>query len=283
VDLTVPVVYVGFPDNKTMANTLPEKIALRVKAHGFTIIRHRLSLFFLPLEFDVNAMTENRMRESNKSSFAFPSRQFLTELGYLLSNDMEILNMSPDTLSFRFDELSEKRIKVKPVLSIKLKKQFQISGPIQITPDSVTVSGPRMVIDTIRYAFTETIKFQNLDQPVQTTTNLQTINHCFFEPRQVELKFPVEEFTEAQQMVQVNTSKLPSGMSVKLFPSKVKLTFQVSLGRFAEIKPEDFKLIVSYDDIRDGKQRLKIKADSVPEYLYSLKINPEELEYLIEK
>lgn len=283
VNITAPVAYVDFPDNKTIANSLPEKIVLKVKAHGFTILRHRMSLFFMPLEFDVNAMTDNRMKESHNSNFAFPSRQFLTELSYLFSNDMEILNMNPDTLYFRFDKLGEKRVKVRPVLNIRLKKQFQISGDMQCMPDSVTVSGPQSVIDTLRFAVTENLSFQNTDQPVHAKARIQSRKEIFYEPKLVDLKIPVEEYTEAQQVVPVLTSGLPPDVSVKLFPPKVKVSFQVSLSRFSEIKPEDFKLSVSYNDIREGKSRLKINTEAAPAYLYSLKTIPEELEYLIEK
>jgi len=236
----------------------------------------------MPLEFDVNGMTDNRMRESHKSNFAFPSRQFLTELTYMFSNDMEILSMNPDTLYFRFDKMGENSVKVRPDLNIKLKKQFQISGEILSNPDSVTASGPQSVIDTLKYATTENLIFQNTDQPIQKKARIQTRKEIYFEPKLVELKIPVEEYTEAQLLVSVSTSGLPTDISVKLFPAKVKVSFLVSLSRFSEIKPEDFKLSVSYNDIKEGKSRLKITTEAAPAYLYSLKTNPEELEYLIE-
>ena len=48
------------------------------------------------------------------------------------------------------------------------------------------------------------------------------------------------------------------------------------------MKPEDFKLTVSYTNIIEGKLRLKIAVQSTPSYIYDLKITPEELVYLIE-
>ena len=74
----------------------------------------------------------------------------------------------------------------------------------------------------------------------------------------------------------------PSELNVKLFPAKVKVTFLVGLSRFQEMHSEDFKFSVSYSEIKDGKQRLKINTESIPAYLYDLKISPEEIEYLIQ-
>jgi len=282
VDMVVPVSYYNFPDNKTLSNKPPEQFNLKVKAHGFTILRHRLSLFFLPMEFNVNDLTNNSMVDSHKGNYAFPARQFLTEISYLLSNDMEILSMTPDTLSFKFDQTGQKRIKVKPRLIVNLKKQYQISGNIQSTPDSVTVYGPQQAIDTLQFARTEALQFDDADEPVKEKALINKIKDIYFEPRQIELSFPVEEYTEAQQSVPVLINGQPDNLNVKLFPPKVKVTFQVGLSRFSEIKPEDFKLTVSYNDIIEGKLRLKIAVESTPSYIYDLKVTPEELEYLIE-
>lgn len=283
VTLTAPVTYINFPDNKTLANTPPDKFELKIKAHGFTILRHRLSFLFLPLEFNVNEMTNNRMKESRRNSYAFPSRQFLSELSYLMSNEMEVLSMSPDTLFFKYDQMGQKRVKIKPQLKVNLKKQYQISGETKSTPDSVTVNGPQSIIDTIRFAFTDPIRGNGVDQTIQADVKVNQLKEIYFDPKVVEVTIPVEEYTESQQVVPVAMNDQPDDITIKLFPAKVKISFQVGLSRFSEIKPEDFKLSVSYNDIRAGRQRLKIAVESMPAYLNSIKLSPDELEYLIEK
>jgi hypothetical protein len=282
VDMVVPVSYINLPNNKTLANQLPDQFDLKIKAHGFTILRHRLIFLFMPLEFNVNDMTDNRMMEKRKSSFAFPTRQFLAELSYQLSNELEIMSMNPDTLYFNFDQMRQKRVKVKPVVIVNLKKQYQISGEIKASPDSVLVNGSKLVLDTLHFVLTELQKFNSVDKPIQTEALLQKIKETFFEPQVVAVKIPVEEYTEAQLSIPVLLTNQPSGVNIKLFPAKVKVAFQVGLSRFKEIHPEDFKLSVSFSDIREGKQRLKITSEATPDYLYDLKITPEEIEYLIE-
>jgi hypothetical protein len=282
VDILAPVSYVNFPNNKTLANQPPDQFELTIRAHGFTILRHKLSFLFMPLEFNVNELTNNRMTDNRKSNFTFPSKFFLSELSYQLSNDIEILSMNPDTLFFRFDKLGHKHIKVKPVVQINLKKQYQISGNIKTNPDSVTVSGPQVIIDTIKFAYTEINPFKNADQNIQTEAIIRPVRELFFEPQQVNMEIPVEEYTEAEQLVPVLIVNQPENVNVKLFPSKVKVSYLVGLSRFSEIHAEDFKLSVSYNDIKDGNQRLKIVSESAPPFLYGIKILPEELEYLIE-
>ncbi len=282
VDIFAPVKYVNLPANKTLASDLPEQVELTVKAHGFTILRRKISFLISPLEFNVNELTNNRMIDNRRSNFIFPTRQFLTELSYELSNDLEILSMSPDTMYFNFDKMSQKKVKVKPIVRIDLKKQYQISGDIVSIPDSVIVSGPKSILDSLYFVSTENKQFLSVKEPIKAEVNIKPVKELFFEPQAVKMVIPVEEYTEAQQSVPVVFENLPENLKIKLFPSKVKASFQVGLSRFSGIHPEDFKLVVDYSDILKGKQQLKITVKSNPAFIYDLKITPEEIEYLIE-
>jgi YbbR domain-containing protein len=281
-DIVVPVSYVNFPNNKTIASKPADQFEMKIRAHGFTILRNKLSFLFMPLEFNVNDLTKDRMQISKKSSFAFPSRQFYTELSYQLSNELDILSISPDTLYFKFDQMGTKRVKVRPVVKLNLKKQFQISGNIETKPDSVTVNGAQSTIDTLQFVYTEALRGNNVDQTTTKDVRIHPLKEVYFDRKSIEITVPVEEYTEAQQTVQVGVPDKPAARNIKLFPAKVSISYQIGLSRFTQIHPEDFKLTVSYKDILEGKQRLKISADITPAYIYSLKIMPEELEYLIE-
>jgi len=282
VKIVAPVEYVNFPNNKTLASNLPEKFEMTIRSHGFTILRRKLIFLLGPLSFNVNEMTNNRMMENKKTSFAFPTRQFLTEMSYQLSNDIEILSMTPDTLFFRFGQMSQKQVKVKPLVNINLKKQFQISGKVTTEPNTVVVNGPQSTLDTLQFVFTKAKEFNAVDKSIQVKADLSPVKELFFDPQSVELVVPVEEYTEAQQSIPVMLTDAPANVKVKLFPARVKVSFLVGLSRFSDIHPEDFKLAVSYSDIGGGKQRLRIKIVSAPAFLYDVKITPEEIEYLIE-
>lgn len=282
--MLVPVTYTNMPNNKILANKLPEKLELTIKAHGFHILKHKIAYLFYPLEFNVKEMTDNRMKISKRTNFMYPSRQFLTELSNQLSNEneMEILKIKPDTLFFKFDKMGQKWVKVKPMVTVDLEKQFQISGEITTSPDSILANGPQSVLDTLNEITTNLKRFNSVANPVKESVSLPKINEVFLDTSNVTVNIPVEEYTEEQLSIPVKLKDQPSDVIVKLFPEKVKLTFQVGLSRFHDIDPEDFKLSVSYKDIQEGKQRLKVNVELFPSYLYDLKVTPEEIEYLIQ-
>lgn len=282
--MLVPVTYTNMPNNKILANKLPDKFELTIKAHGFHILKHKIAYLFYPLEFNVKEMTDNRMNISKRTNFIYPARQFITELSSQLSNEneMEILKMKPDTLTFKFDKLGQKWVKVKPLVTVDLEKQYQISGEITTSPDSILANGPQSVLDTLEVVTTNLKRFNAVAQPVKESVSLPKINEVILDTTNVTVNIPVEEYTEEQLSIPVKLKDQPSDVIVKLFPEKVKLTFQVGLSRFHDIDPEDFKLSVSYKDIQQGKQRLKVNVELFPSYLYDLKVTPEEIEYLIQ-
>lgn len=282
VKMTVPVSYINLPNNKTLENQLPGKFDLTIKSHGFNILRHQVSFLFVPFEFNVNEITNGRMMESRTNSYAFPTRQFLGDLSNQFSSEMDVVGMSPDTLYFKFGKMRQKLVKVKPMVQVNLEKQYQISGPIKTFPDSVLVSGPQSIINTIDYVMTDSEKFDAVDQPISAEVELEKIKEVFMDVQRVVVNIPVEEYTEAQFTVSVAVKDPSPNVNIKLFPQTVKVTFQVGLTSFPKIHPEDFKLFVTYSDISEGKQRLKVTAESIPENLYDLKITPEEIEYLIQ-
>lgn len=284
VKMMVPVTYTQLPNNKILANQLPGKFELTIRAHGFHILKHKISFLFSPLEFNVREMTNNRMTISRRSNFSYPSRQFLTELSNHLSNEneMEILNMNPDTLNFKYDKMGQKWVKVKPMVTVDLEKQYQISGEITTSPDSVLANGPQSVLDTLVLITTNLERFSSVAQPVKAQVTLPMINEVFLDTSSVMVNIPVEEYTEAQLSVPVILKDKSEDVTVKLFPEKVKVSFLVGLSRFPDLSPEDFRLTVSFKDISEGRQKLKVTAESTPAYLYDLKIIPEEIEYLIQ-
>lgn len=282
--MIVPVTYINLPDNKILANQLPAKFELTIRAHGFNILKHKITFLFSPLEFNVREMTSNRMTISKRSNFSYPSRQFLSELSNQLSNEneMEILNMNPDTLNFKYDKMGQKWVKVKPMVTVDLEKQYQISGEITTSPDSILANGPQSVLDTLELITTNLERFSSVAKPVKAEVTLPKINEVFLDTTKVIVNIPVEEYTEAQLSVPVILKDQSEDVTVKLFPERVKVTFLVGLSRFPDLNPEDFKLSVSYTDISAGKQKLKVTAESTPAYLYDLEIMPEEIEYLIQ-
>ncbi|HYQ59128.1 MAG TPA: hypothetical protein VEP89_17420, partial [Draconibacterium sp.] len=57
--ISYPVRYVSPPDHQFLANKPPEKLDLKVDAHGFTLLRHKLSFAYSPIILNLTNITRN--------------------------------------------------------------------------------------------------------------------------------------------------------------------------------------------------------------------------------
>lgn len=283
VDLAFPVRYTNMPANKVLANTPPSQFVLKVNSYGFTILRHKLSMAFSPIVFNVNEFTGGRLESSPNTKFSMATRRFINRLSGQVSNELQIIEIQPDTLYFEFDRLVKRKVKVKPAVSYSFKKQFYPSGLVSSEPDSVLVAGPESILDTLRFVETSVQSFTELDKTVQQAFNLKEYTKLDFQPKRVTVTIPVEEFTQKQLMVPVRVSDVPPGVAVKLFPERVKLSFLVGLSHFNQISEGQFVLTVPYADIEAKKPMLPVSVLSQPQHILSVSVSPEQVEYLIEK
>ena len=283
VDLIFPVRYTNLPQNKVLANNPPDQFVLKVNSYGFTILRHKLSMAFSPLIFNVNEFTGGRMETSPNSKFSIATRQFIKRFSGQVSNELEIVEIQPDTLYFEFDRIVQKKVKVKTAITYTLKRQFYPSGEITTEPDSVLVSGPESIMDTLACIRTKFQTYKDLDKDIQRNVQLEQYDKLILDTKRVVLKIPMEEFTQKQLMVPIHVTGVPDNVSVKLFPDKVKVNFMVGLSHFNEITDKEFELAVTYSDIENKKQMLDVTVRSQPQHVLSVSINPARVEYLIEK
>ncbi len=283
VELTFPVKYTNLPTNKVLANEPPDRFVLKVNAYGFTILRHKLSMAFSPLVFNVNEFTGAKMEKSSSSSFAIASKQFINPLSQQVSNELKIIEIQPDTLYFKFDRIVQRKVKVKPNVSYELKQQHYLNDDITTKPDSVLVSGPESILDTIQFVSTKKQHYKELDQTVQRNVALAEYNKLDCAPKRVVLNIPVEEFTEKQVIVPLSISGKPDSLHINLFPDKVRVNFLTSLTQFSEISPNDFRITVDYNQILEKAEMLPITVEMQPPHILSVSVTPKKVEYLIEK
>ena len=283
VDLTFPVKYTNLPKNKVLANKPPDYFTLTANSFGFTILRHKLSMAFTPLVFNVNEFTSGKMEQSEKSKYAIPTSQFINRLSSQVSSELKITDIQPDTLNFIFDRIVKQKIKVRPNISVGFSKQHFLSQKISTVPDSVLVSGPKSVLDTLKFINTTYQKYKDLDQTVQRNVPLADQENLTYDPKRIVLKIPVEEYTEKYLQVPISIDDLPDSVHVNLFPEKARVSFMIPLSRFKEIKPYNFKISVSYKDIQNKKDLLDLEIKTQPQNLRAVSFSPGQVEYLIEK
>jgi hypothetical protein len=278
--LSYNVKYVNPPENLFLANNPPSKLDIMVEAHGFTLLRHKLAFSFSPILLDLNEFSPNI--DSIQNSVQVTSETLIRRIDNQVSKEISISEVSPRTILLRFDNLETKRVPVNPLVNLNFKPQFNLSGAVTIRPDTIEISGPAGVLDTINILHTVPVTFNDLETSVEQLIRVQHPVRTELSPDRIILSVPVEKFTEKRITLPVQIINMPEDGHVKLFPPQVTISFMVGLSSYESISPADFTATVDYSQVSGERETLEVQVESKPMFIQMVKVSPASVEYLIE-
>ena len=109
------------------------------------------------------------------------------------------------------------------------------TGPTLIQPDSVIISGPRVLVDTIESVYTEVYSQDRIKEGFSEELRLQAIHKIEFNSVEVWLQVPVEKFTTARISLPIEVINLPDSLVLRTFPGKVEISCQVGLSDYESL------------------------------------------------
>lgn len=279
-----PVNYKNFPESKVLTGDLPNHLTLNVNANGFTLLRFRLSSYYIPISFSVNSFKMNHLPGADSSSFYLETRLAREHITSQLSSEFTISRITPDTLIFRFSDAREKLVPVVPGFRYTLDKQLILKNQISIEPDSILISGPDFIIDTLPSVLTQDVDFGTISKSRFETTGLQEIKYLYFKDTEVKVGFETEQFTEKTVQVPVEIINLPKNIGMQAFPRYVQLTCQVGLSNYEKLDGPMFRAHVDYNEIlTEQSDKLTVSITRQPVFIQAVRFTPKTVEYIIEK
>lgn len=279
--ISYPVKYVNLPQGKHLVTDLPSTLSLEVKAKGFALLGHRISTSFLPITFNVNTYSNHLLEKEEVFEYTLNTNEIKDKISSQLNTEIKLLDITPATIEFKFAQSVEKMVAIRPVVSYTLKRQY-ILNQITATPDSVLVSGPSTVIDTLQYVSTKQIRLKELGKSVSKEVELLPLRGCTVDDITVKLELEVEQFTETKKTVKLQARHVPESLYLRLFPDNINITYDVGLSNYEKVSNQDFEFYVDYDQTKSSAF-LDVKVGKVPAYIKNLVYSPQKVEYIIER
>jgi hypothetical protein len=280
--LTYPVEYVDLPRNNFITNNPPEKFNLKITTQGFTIVKYKLIMSFNPLVIPVSEIL-TMSAPSSTGSFVMATRNISDVVSRQLSMDVVLNEITPGVLSLAFDSMAVKHVPVASRAEFAFKPRYGLARQLTFEPSYVSVTGPRELVEDVDTLFTVPGTFTNVDADFRKRMALILPRNLYVEPDKVMLIAEVDEFTERTITLPVWIHNQPDSGRIRLFPREVEVSFKIGLSAYTRIKPEDFSLYVSWEDIDEKVSQLKVKVSKAPPVVNNLKIKPEYVEFLIER
>lgn len=279
--ISYPVKYVNLPQGKHLISDLPSTLSLEVRAKGFALLGHRISTSFLPITFNVNTYSNHLLEKDEVFEYTLNTNEIKDKIGNQLNTEIKLLDITPATIEFKFAQSVEKKVAVRPVVNYTLKRQY-ILNQITATPDSVLVSGPATIIDTLRYISTKSLRLKDLDKSVTKEVELTPLRGCTVDDATVKLDLQVEQFTETKKTIRLQARHVPGSFYLRLFPDNINITYDVGLSNYEKITNQDFEFYVDYDQTQSSSY-LNVKVGKTPAFIKNLVFSPQKVEYIIER
>ena len=279
-----PVRYINFPESRALVNELPDHLDLNVTGPGYSIVQTKMGGRREHLTIDLDEASIRVIEDRERLRFYILSFSLREELSTQIRSEFEISSISPDTIYFELDRIRRKVVPVIPDVKVITQRQYFVHGAITTDPDSVEVSGPRSIVDTVNAIYTRPFTFEQLKEDGYKTLGLKTIPKVGFSERRVDVNVPVAQYTEAVRSLPITLLNIPDSARVRLFPDEVSVTCIVALSDYNSFIDAPIEAVVDLKslDIRTTT-RLQVNIRNIPSFVSQLRLNPQSVEYMIEK
>ena len=217
ISVAIPVVLGELTADKSLTQSIPDRIDATITGPGWKLMGFQNNLPVLVLDVmqeQVDVLA--RLRE-------------LTDA----ADGITVVRAQPFFLNVRLDETVMRRVPVIHQLDIRYRNRYDQVGEVRLTPDSITVTGARSVLDTIRSWTTVSREITNvrdsleLTLPVTPPPSYVQVSHAA-----VRVEVGVTEFTEGEVRIPIRTRGNPRGQEVVFSPATLTVRYDVPIDEY---------------------------------------------------
>ncbi len=280
--ISVPVRYVNMPKDQLLLEKLPTEVQLELSGIGYQLLAYTLQPQKGEITLDGMLMG---MSPNKKNGEAFLATHHAIQFFNRQHTDVVALKILPDTIHFTFFKRGFRKVPAHLNRYITFEKQFGFGDSIRLSPDSVSITGPAELIDSILVVETEPLILSNLSRSGEYLVSIKSPSpELAYAPSKISVALSVEKFTESILEIPVQIEHLLSKDSIQIFPERIKIKFTVSLRDYKKASPETFNVAVDAYDLRNnhgGKLRLYLRK--YPTFVSNIKLEPEVIDFIIRK
>ncbi|WP_457619297.1 CdaR family protein [Lutibacter sp.] len=272
--------YKNIPTGMLLQRKPISEISIALKAPGFSLLKYKIKK-------NKVALNLNKVVKANSNYYLLPNQQ-KAYLNAQLPGETEVVSVLKDTIFIELGKNKSKKVPVNLQLGIKFKLGYNLTAPLKIIPDSVTITGPEKYVDSIKELSNTLLELNDVHKNIYKELDLKLPpknSNVILSTTKVIVKANVDKFTEGSFNIPVTIINKPEGIKINTFPNTIEVIYQAGLSNFNKITKNSFLVVYDYKQYeKDTLTRFLtpiIKQKS--EFISSLKINPSQIEFLIQK
>ncbi len=254
--INFPLNVVYDDENFIPVKDLPKSAKMEVNGFGWDLLRWSFGIglepmTLIPENYDQNSTSLNNYRNS------------ITEkLGQVKLN--KFIN---DSIYLDFDKKIEKKLSLSiDESSLNLKEGFRILDSIRIVPDSVSLQGPKSILENLRDNFSISLPDRQISQDFDEQVELDFKSNPLISlgRESVNVYFKVEQILEKKISLPIRKLNFPD-YEATIEPSSVELNYKVSKSKFENLNLDSIVAIVDYENLNVQDSSISVELENVPE------------------
>jgi YbbR domain-containing protein len=260
-------------DGYTTASNYPSKVVIKMKGKGWKLAVERIgsvSDFIVSAKYDSGRIVANLYNSLSDNHW--------------LTNEMEVININPDTISFNVEKIASRKIKILPLINISYKPGFGLAQPIYIYPDSTLVYGPWNIIKNMNSVSTEAVTYKNMDSKINSRISLLNKQGLSYDISSISVYLDVQKIVDMDfNDLSVKINDVPKDREVVILPNKISLGVRGGIDNLGKISSDQFKITVNYRNIVLDTLGSVQPDIELPQNILLIYSKPERLRYIIKK
>lgn len=269
-NLNLPIILGNIPDDKALAENLPDFATVSVQGEGWKLI----NLYNNPprIFVDVTNGEVNLLDQVRQQMNAIP--------------EINVQKVQPLMLSLDLEDRVSKKVPVSANVSLKFDEQFNLVSDPYVSPDSITVSGASSIIDTFSFWETDSVMITNVKGDISASIGLKQPRQLVTISRSaVQYNAEVAEFTEGESKVFIRIRNLPRGQNITFSPTFVTIRYTIPIEEYTDVKNlNPFTAYVPYKNIQQDSTGFVTPQMEVSAGKYHIKLQshqPAKVAYFI--
>jgi len=274
------VEYKNLPADKLLQYKPISELQVAFKAPGCNLLKYKLIRHKLTLSL-------NNISKRNNTYYILPNRQ-ISNLNGQLSVGTDLIRVLNDTIFIEIGNNVSKKVPVITDVEIKFKLGYNLTEKLNVIPDSVIITGPEKFIDSIEEIKTVHAKLNDIHESIDVNVELikiDKVKNVILSDSEIKITGEVDKFTEGSFTYPVVIINEPEGLKINPFPKQIEVVYQVGLSNFNKITENSISIVFDYKQYENDTllQFLTPIIKQKSDYISSLKINPDQIEFLIQK
>ncbi|MDD3740259.1 MAG: hypothetical protein PHH30_03375, partial [Bacteroidales bacterium] len=213
--IEIPYKFENLPYKTRFSSENTSNLTVLIHGHGYNILREKIETVKLPVvinlaEKESPVVFYNCVDNPLKSYIL--TKEIIPFLAKRFGSNIQIRGVKPDTLFFDLAESFSKKVPIIFNADYNISPDFILNGEIVLNPDSISVYGPKHIIDTIKSVYCENSGIENIGENHIKEVKLKHIRDLSFSKSKILINFPVEKYTESSINIKVIAANFPDSL-----------------------------------------------------------------------